>query len=172
MKKKYCDVGQHECDKLFHTRTKERLSSCPLHAPRTPIKPKVGEIYKIPYTAFNGEKQEGHFRITSITPSNKAVGTVKKPKPISKLSDKEKKRQVAYMALKKEHMKRYPLCQAHLIGCLGVSTDIHHLFMGADRLKYFLDTTTWKTVCRNCHSTIHDKLSNEKLIELGLRLKE
>lgn len=38
MKKKYCDVGQHECEKLFHARTKERLSSCPLHAPRTPIK--------------------------------------------------------------------------------------------------------------------------------------
>jgi len=91
--------------------------------------------------------------------------------PISKLSDKEKKRQALYSVLKKEFMKTHGSCEVKLIGCLGKATDVHHLYFGADRYGHFLDSTTWKSTCRNCHSTIHDKLSNEQLLKLGLRLK-
>jgi len=38
--KKYCDVGAHEVDSLFHSKTKERPSCCNSHKPRTPIKRK------------------------------------------------------------------------------------------------------------------------------------
>jgi len=40
MKPKFCDVGQHEVEKLFHARTKDRPSCCSNHKPRTPIKNK------------------------------------------------------------------------------------------------------------------------------------
>lgn len=104
--------------------------------------------------------------------SNKALQLTKKPKPINKLSDKEKKRQVAYMALKKEYMKQYPECQVRLEGCMVKAIDIHHLFFGADRYGHFLDSTSWKSTCRSCHNRIHDEFSSEQLIEMGLRKKE
>lgn len=96
----------------------------------------------------------------------------KKPTPIPKVSSKEKKRQVAYNALRKEFMKQFPVCQVKLGGCDHKSTDVHHTFMGADRSKYFLDSSTWVSTCRVCHTALHSKLSTEELIELGLRRLE
>lgn len=104
------------------------------------------------------------------TPIGSFVMT-KNPTPIPKVSSKEKKRQVAYNALRKEFMKQFPMCQVQLSGCLGTSTDIHHLYFGADRYGHFLDSSSWKTTCRHCHHLIHDVLSSKELITLGLRLK-
>jgi len=63
-------------------------------------------------------------------------------------------------------------CQAKLLNCTLISTDVHHLYSGKDRNKYYLDETTWKAVCRNCHNYIHDKLSKEDAINLNLKLIE
>lgn len=75
------------------------------------------------------------------------------------------KRRLAFLALHK-------FCQANLSGCTGVSTDVHHLYSGKDRDKYYLQINTWKAVCRSCHNYIHDHLSTEDAINLGLKLKE
>lgn len=93
----------------------------------------------------------------------------KRQQPISKVSSKEKKRQVAYNTLRKEFMKQFPVCQVKFDGCSHKSTDVHHTFMGADRSKYFLDSSTWVSICRFCHTHLHSKLSTEELINLGLR---
>lgn len=104
--------------------------------------------------------------------SLKPLKVIKLRKAINKVSSKEQKRQAAYLVLRKEYMKQYPECQVRLPECSHVAVDIHHLHFGADRYGHFLDSTSWKSTCRHCHSTLHDKLSNEQLIELGLRLKE
>lgn len=95
-----------------------------------------------------------------------------KPKPIKKISDKQKKINTAYTALRKVFMQTNSICQAKLYGCFGNATDVHHKFSGKDRSKYFLHTDTWVSVCRNCHHLIHDYLSTEELIKLNLRCIE
>ena len=75
------------------------------------------------------------------------------------------KRRLAFLALNK-------FCQANLPGCTGISSDVHHLYSGKDRDKYYLQINTWKAVCRSCHNYIHDHLSAEDAINLGLKLKE
>jgi hypothetical protein len=71
--KKYCDIGKHECEVLFHARTKDRPSACGIHAPRTPIKKiKVGDEFKetkVSYEDFTGVPFHKEFRITNISPS-------------------------------------------------------------------------------------------------------
>jgi hypothetical protein len=97
--------------------------------------------------------------------------SVEKPKSISPVSKKRQaemdeytKKRIAFLALK-------PHCEAKLVGCMGTSTDVHHLYSGKDRDEYYLQMNTWKAVCRSCHNFIHDKLSAEEAIELGLKLK-
>jgi hypothetical protein len=92
-----------------------------------------------------------------------------KPNPVSKkmsktMSEYERKR-VAFFAL-------HPFCQARLAGCTIGATDIHHLYSGKDRSKYYLVMNTWKAVCRNCHDYIHNKLSEKDAIALDLKRKE
>jgi len=103
---------------------------------------------------------------------NKPVQSTKTIKPIPKQSDKEKKRQAAYSVLKKEFMKSHKYCEAKLPGCVSIAIDVHHPYFGADRYKYFLDDSTYIAICRSCHHVVHDELSSEELIELGLRKKE
>tara|TARA_R100000951_G_scaffold109330_4_gene106290 strand:+ start:1467 stop:1649 length:183 start_codon:yes stop_codon:yes gene_type:complete len=43
------------------------------------------------------------------------------------------------------------MCQAKIHQCSLKSTDVHHM---RGRGKYHLDTTTWLSVCRNCHNWI------------------
>ena len=99
-------------------------------------------------------------------------GIPKSSKKISPVSDKKKVENDEYSKLRKLFMIANPHCQAKLIGCTGGSTDVHHLYSGKDRSKYFLKITSWKAVCRNCHHQIHDVLSTEEAVELGLRLIE
>ena len=96
----------------------------------------------------------------------------KPPAPINKVSDKKKEQDKEYKILRLKFLLQNPYCQVKLPGCLINSTDIHHLFFGADRSSHYIDDKTWKSTCRYCHHMIHDVLSNEELIELGLRLKE
>ena len=97
---------------------------------------------------------------------------IEKPKSIAPVS---KKRQVAMDEYSKKRLAFLALhltCQAKLVGCTGNSTDVHHLYSGKDRDKYYLNISTWKAVCRNCHNYIHDHLSAEEAIEMGLKLRE
>jgi hypothetical protein len=81
----------------------------------------------------------------------------KKRKPIPRISDKRKKQEVAYQALRKVYLATHPQCEANIQGvCSGEPAhEIHHTYSGKDREKYYLDTTTWKAVERCCHDWIH-----------------
>lgn len=79
--------------------------------------------------------------------------------------DEYSKRRAAFLIV---HSK----CEAKLVGCTGGATDVHHCFSGSNREKYLLNMTTWKAVCRSCHNFIHDHLSMEEAIELGLKCRE
>lgn len=98
--------------------------------------------------------------------------TIEKPKSISPVSTKRRgemdeysKKRLAFLAI---HMN----CQAKLVGCTSIATDVHHLYSGKDREKYYLQIGTWKAVCRNCHNYIHDHLSAEEAIEIDLKRRE
>ena len=93
--------------------------------------------------------------------------------PIKKVSDKKKQEDVEYSKKRKLFLEAHPSCQAKLPGiCTGQATDIHHLYSGKNRSKYYLQVDTYKAVCRNCHNYIHDHLSIEDAIEMGLKLIE
>lgn len=96
---------------------------------------------------------------------------IEKPKSIVPVS---KKRQVAmddYSKKRELFLIAKPHCEAKLLECTGKATDVHHLYSGKDRNKYYLNISTWKAVCRNCHNYIHDHLSLEEAIEMKLKLR-
>jgi hypothetical protein len=67
-----------------------------------------------------------------------------------------------YTKLRKEFLLKRPMCQAKLHHCSLKSTDVHHM---KGRGKYHLDTSTWLSVCRNCHNWI--EVHPEEAKELG-----
>jgi hypothetical protein len=95
--------------------------------------------------------------------------SIEKPKSISPVSTKRRGEMDTYSKLREAFLVVKPHCEAKLVGCTGISTDVHHLYSGKDREKYYLQVGTYKAVCRSCHHQIHDVLSSEDLIELGLR---
>lgn len=100
------------------------------------------------------------------------VSLQKKREPISQISDKRKRKNQLYSVAKSLFIKDNPNCQISLKGCTIEATDIHHLYSGRNREKYFLDTTTWKSACRNCHDYVHNKMSSEEAISLNLKKTE
>ena len=84
------------------------------------------------------------------------------PKRISPISSKMKttmdeytKKRVAFLALN-------PNCQANLVGCTKIASDIHHK---AGRGENHLKISTWMAVCRSCHRWIEENPNEAK--ELG-----
>jgi len=98
--------------------------------------------------------------------------SMEKPKSISPVSKKRQVEMDEYSKKRKLFLIANPNCQAKLVGCSGEATDVHHLYSGKDREKYYLQISTWKAVCRSCHNFIHDRFSSEEAIEMGLKLKE
>ena len=98
--------------------------------------------------------------------------SIEKPKSISPVSKKRQVEMDEYSKKRLAFLALHITCQAKLVGCTASSTDVHHLYSGKDRDKYYLKMDTWRAVCRNCHSYIHDNLSSEEAIEMGLKLKE
>lgn len=99
----------------------------------------------------------------------------KKPvqrKPINKVSNKRKKENSQYAKLCTGFKILNPKCMAKLPGCTVITADVHHLYSGSNRSKYYLVMSTWITVCSNCHHLIHDVLGKEELIQLGLKKVE
>lgn len=57
-----------------------------------------------------------------------------------------------------------PVCQAKLVGCTGVASDVHHT---AGRVgDNYLNMSKWKALCRNCHTWVENNPEEAK--ELGL----
>lgn len=91
-------------------------------------------------------------------------------KPIKKVSAKRKAQDREYAKLKKQFMVVHPTCEAQLAQCTKVATDIHHK---AGRGVNMLNTDTWLSVCRNCHTYIetHPSEAKEKGLSIS-RLKK
>lgn len=79
---------------------------------------------------------------------------------LKKVSKKMAKTNSEYSKLRLEYLYKYPMCQAKIFECTLKATDIHHK---QGRGKYHLDTSTWLSVCRNCHNYIehHPKEAKE-----------
>jgi hypothetical protein len=86
-----------------------------------------------------------------------------KKKPINQKSKKMKKADKAYTLLRKEFMEEHPTCEASLICCTGASTDVHHV---EGRGKNHLVVATWLSVCRSCHTWIHEHPTESRQVKL------
>ncbi|VXC99527.1 hypothetical protein [Sphingobacterium multivorum] len=75
----------------------------------------------------------------------------KPTKPIPKLSKTRKKELPIYSKKAKEHKEKYPYCQAKLEGCTHFTEETHHM---KGRGKYYLDESTFLSLCKNCHDII------------------
>lgn len=93
----------------------------------------------------------------------------RKPMRIKRVSDTKKQQDVVYLRLRKEFLNKpeNQFCKARLENCTINTSDIHHM---RGRGEYYLDTSTWLPVCRNCHTKIHSEMSSEELIQLGLKI--
>jgi hypothetical protein len=121
---------------------------------RKPIQPKIGDIV-------------GNKRVVKVQPSweNKPLIT-KKQKAIPVFSEKHKKKLAEYRILRDQFMKEHPMCQASLICCTGLSSDLHHK---AGRVgKLLTDTRYFMAVCRSCHSWIETHTQEAKDLEFSL----
>lgn len=92
------------------------------------------------------------------------------PTAIKPVSDKKKVEDKEYFILREQYLGLHSSCEAKLEGCTLTSQEIHHLYFGSDRSKHYTDFENVKAVCRSCHRFIHDKLSTEDAVELGLRI--
>jgi hypothetical protein len=99
-----------------------------------------------------------------VIPTSKLKRSYIKP-----ISDKQKKRLVEYNKLRLQYLNEHPKCEVQLSSeCSVYATEIHHKCSrdGDNLFKHFVAT------CRNCHTYIHDKLSLEEGIELGLLMRK
>lgn len=69
-----------------------------------------------------------------------------------------------------EFKQEHPLCELKLPGCTIYTEDVHHLYSGKDRDKYYLDVSTWKAACRHCHTSTHNDYTSDELVEMELKL--
>jgi len=89
--------------------------------------------------------------------------TIEKPKSISPVSKKRQGEMDKYTLLRDAFITAKPRCEAKLLGCTAMSTDVHHK---AGRVgDNYLKVGTWLSVCRNCHSWIEQNPLEAK--ELG-----
>jgi len=89
---------------------------------------------------------------------------------IPKVSDKQAKINALYSVLRKQYLKDHPNCQVKLRVCSGKATEIHHTHFGSDKRTHFLDSSTFKSICRHCHRFIHDEMSSKEQRERGLKI--
>lgn len=85
------------------------------------------------------------------------------PKKAAPVSKKMKENISTYTKLREAFLVAKPKCEAKLVGCTGISTDVHHK---AGRVgENYLKIGTWLAVCRSCHRWIEDNPLEAK--ELG-----
>ena len=90
--------------------------------------------------------------------------TMEKPKSISPVSKKRRVEMDEYSKKRDLFLIANPTCQAKLVGCTRIATDVHHM-MGRVGDNY-LNMSTWKALCRNCHRWVEENPEAAK--ELGL----
>jgi len=101
--------------------------------------------------------------------------TAPTPKKGYSIKPKNTKRQAAvdqlYAILRKKFFEdsQNHACKAHLPGCEVKACDVHHLYSGSKRELWELDVAQWLPVCRSCHHQIHDILTMEEVMALGLK---
>lgn len=99
-----------------------------------------------------------------------AIKPTIKAKPIPPRSQKRSKEERLYAAKRIIFIQEHPMCEAHISGiCANYATDVHHLYWGSSRAKYFIDFDNVMAICRSCHDYIHTKLSSEEAISKGFR---
>jgi len=84
---------------------------------------------------------------------------------IKKISDKHKDIVRKYSKLRKEYLKKHPLCKIVLPGCTRLATEIHHSGKKYSE-QLWLDTSLFISVCSSCHKKIEQSPSLAK--ELGI----
>ncbi len=96
------------------------------------------------------------YKPNKLTPCPKPEKVEKKKVyKIKPLSDKRAVQNKAYLTLRKVYLENHKDCQIKGVGCSIKAVEIHHSYSGKDRGKYFLEISTWFSVCRNCHQWIH-----------------
>ena len=91
--------------------------------------------------------------------------TIEKPKSISPVSKKRQGEMDTYSRLRDAFITAKPRCEAKLVGCTGISTDVHHK---AGRVgENYLKIGTWLAVCRSCHSWIETNPEAAKELNLS-----
>ena len=89
--------------------------------------------------------------------------------PINKVSETKKEDDKIYKTLRKVFLENKKVCELQLDGCTNLASEVHHLFSGGARSKYYLMIKEWKASCRNRHYIVHNILSKEQAIKLGLK---
>lgn len=87
---------------------------------------------------------------------------IEKPKPIPARSAKMQKTTEEYAKKRTAFLALHQICQARLVGCTQIATDVHHK---AGRGENHNVISTWLAVCRSCHQWI--ELHPEEAKELG-----
>ncbi len=91
-----------------------------------------------------------------------------KPKAIPKVSAKRKEKLKEYKILRQNYIFAHPKCQIKIMGiCTFTSLEIHHCSMSDND---FLNTSTWKASCPECHRHTETILSAADRKEKGLLL--
>ncbi|HQU96568.1 MAG TPA: hypothetical protein PLO39_10505 [Saprospiraceae bacterium] len=62
-------------------------------------------------------------------------------------------------------MAHHKTCEAKLVGCTVKSTALHHT---QGRTKNLRNQETWKALCDHCHRFIHEQMSMDEAVFLGL----
>lgn len=101
------------------------------------------------------------------------TGVAKKPKSTAKriptFSSKMQKKKALYNVMRIKFLDDHPMCKFHHPGiCTQKATEVHHKHSGKDRQEYYLDVTTWLSICRSCHNWLHTHEKEAKELDFLL----
>lgn len=89
---------------------------------------------------------------------------MEKPKSIARVSPKRKTEMDEYSKRRELFLIAHPRCEANLVGCTRVATDVHHTEGRVG--NNYLNMSKWKALCRHCHQWVEENPEEAK--ELGL----
>lgn len=75
---------------------------------------------------------------------------LKRKTPLRRISQKRAKEAKEYMKIREGFLEEFPICE---VCTKAKSTDVHHM---DKRGKNYLAKDTWLSVCRMCHTKIHE----------------
>jgi hypothetical protein len=90
---------------------------------------------------------------------------LKPRKKIQAVSEKRKKELVLYRTERDIYMAHHKTCEAKLVGCTVKAKALHHT---QGRTKNLRNQETWKALCDHCHRFIHEQMSMDEAVFLGL----